>query len=130
MRRETIAGLIAIIAIVAVVIFAGCMGRPQGPYLRVDGEYAIPDVVHPRTITVNGVISNYGNATAHNVTLTVEIYDAHPESYPSTKLYIVDREYITFDKIEPGTKVSFDETYPTRFWAPSIAKAEFRVDYS
>lgn len=130
MRKETIAGLIVIVAIVAVVIFAGCVGRTQGPNLRVDGKYYIPDVAHPRTITVNGMISNYGNVTAYDVTLTVEIYDARPENYPSTKLYIVDRQYITFDKIGPGKRVSFDETYPERFWAPSIAKAEFLVEYS
>jgi len=130
MRKETIAGLITMVAIVAVVIFAGCVEKTPSPDLRVDGKYYIPDVVHPRTITVNGMISNYGNVTAYDVTLTVEIYDALPENYPSTKLYIVDREYITFDKIGPSEKVSFDETYPERFWAPSIAKAEFRVEYS
>ena len=49
MKKKTIVGLIAIVAIAAVVIFAGCIGGPEGRYVQEGHPDNYLDINHDGT---------------------------------------------------------------------------------
>jgi len=112
MKRRTIEGLIAVVAIVAVAIFAGCIesGTPSFSISELEAKSPVKYVEESDVVwgivpvKVGGIIHNTGSKTAHDVSISFDVYIVWSDS----SLMNIFSSQGTIGDIKHGESVKFE----------------------